>query len=794
MAQALTESVDSCYQIKVSGLVQGVGFRPFIYQLARQYGLGGWVKNDHAGVEIQVQGRTDKLDEFVHRISSASPPSARIAAIQVQAGETCIDPPLFAIRPSDDDYQVTDIPPDMALCSECRNEILDSADRRFGYPFNACTTCGPRYTMISAMPYDRPHTSMVEFTLCSSCQDDYSDAGNRRFHGQGISCPECGPQLTFLSSAGNLLSDSSQVCLDTAVSWLANKKILAVKGIGGFHICCDAQCHESVGLLRLRKQRPDKPLAVMMEDVAQVSAYFSLTDQESALLQSPAAPIVLLPKRRLKPVLSGALASNLAPKTSFIGVMLAYSPLHLLLLRKFGAPLVMTSGNVSGAPVCVDNQTALSQLHHICDGFVMHDRSIINRCDDSVIKIIAGKPGLIRRARGYVPVPFPLSWPAPDHLHLLAMGADLKNCFALCKNGKLVLSAHNGDMGEADVYLQTKEMIEKACQQLSVKPEIVIVDKHPDYFSHRLGKKLAAQKGLPVIEVQHHHAHLASCMVEHGLDPREAVLAVTLDGLGYGEDGTLWGGELLLGDLNHCQRIGGFKPFPLLGGDKANIEPWRNLLSLLAQGEHNRQEQRGKTFHNLPAKTRRLLSCDNAKVLAQHRDRYPLTSSAGRVFDAAAALILNFHGVMSYEGQAAIELESLALLGKQVKHSLRPLSFDLLETDGYLQLDPASIWPPLIAAMSNGVPREYLAYWFHQSFADSWAALVLKACEGTRLNTVLLSGGVFQNQLIAEMLEDNLQQAGLTVFRHHNIPGNDAGIAVGQIAVALNRLEQRVCV
>ena len=796
MAQTITSNANQnrCFAVSVSGQVQGVGFRPFIYRLAKLYDLKGRVKNSASGVDILVQGEVSDLEAFISCVRTQHPLLARIDSLKVEERPVEANCTAFYLDNSAPAYKATQIPADKAICQSCRDEILDTQNRRYGYAFNSCADCGPRYSMLSNMPFDRHGTSMGDFPLCPQCEGEYENPADRRFHAQGISCGDCGPSVDWLSPEGvsENLDDGS--ALDKAVGALSGQKILAVKGIGGFHLCCDACDEQTVGLLRQRKHRPAKPFALMMEDIQSVKSYFSLSSIEASQLVAPEAPIVLLPKSRLKGGLPRQLAENIAPDNAFIGVMLAYSPLHVLLLNKFGRPLVMTSANHNGAPVCIDNQVAINELGQIVDGFLVHNRNIVNRCDDSLVKIINQQPLLLRRARGYVPEAFALVKKPVKVRNVLAMGADLKNCFSLSKDNQVIVSAHNGDLSEPCSYLEVQTSIKALCHQLAVEPEAFVVDKHPDYFSRRLGQKLAQDKNVPLIQVQHHHAHIASCMLEHGLDGKEPVMAIALDGLGYGDDQTLWGGELLLGDYKHCLREGGLAPFPLLGGDKANREPWRNLLALLTEANALSLIDNCPLPQNLKDK----LCSDNARILRQNADMFVQTSSAGRLFDAVAAMLLPFSRAMTYEAQAASELESLALQGdfSGCSMELPSITFGLKQKGGHLVLDPCSIWEPLIAALAKGVSTAQLAYWFHQCFVDSWLALVLevrrrRAEQGLKDNPeILLTGGVFQNQIITELLSDKLKKAGLTVRCHQQIPCNDGGIAAGQIAIATCLLEQ----
>lgn len=775
-------------RLTIEGRVQGVGFRPFIQRIALENGLSGCVRNSRRGVQIALFADDTDIQQFVQTIKQSAPKLAQIDHISFDT--ITPDEPIhgFIIEPSDSAYHAADIPPDQAICHTCREELTNSADRRHNFAFNSCTDCGPRFSIIESMPYDRPATAMHGFPLCFACQQEYTSLRDRRFHTEAMCCEVCGPQIQLADAGGQLMPEQGNDIISTSADWLCQGKILAIKGIGGFQLCCDAHNQNSIQRLRQGKNRPTKPFAIMMRNIQQVRTYFGLTPLETEQLCSAAAPIVLLPKRRA----IRALPDCLAPGVDQLGVMLAYSPLHLLLLDKFAEPLVMTSGNRGSEPLCTDNEQAMSRLAGIADGFVLHDRQILNRCDDSVVKIINHKPRLLRRARGYVPAGIAFKSGSRVGASVLAMGGDIKNCFALSCNDKILLSGHNGDMAEPDCFAQTKLEIAHFSNLLNASPEAVVVDKHPDYFSTRLGKQLAKQYNVPLIRVQHHHAHLAACMVENNVSPTSPLLGIVLDGIGYGEDDTLWGGELLLADFHSSQRLGGLTPYPLLGGDKANLQPWRNLLALL----HQAGQVSSLSFNDLPESLTKKLKTNQADALLTHQSLFPLTSSAGRLFDAVACLLGIAPEQLSYEGEAAMQLEALALSAGQDKNTMPTQLFGFKTVGDLIQLDPSPIWPIMLEKLCGGADKAVLAAWFHQCFVDSWVEMVcqVKHQSGDQAQQIMLSGGVFQNQLVLERMQRQLEARGFEVFSHCKVPSNDGGLALGQSAIALTQLEKTPCV
>ena len=751
---------------RVSGIVQGVGYRPFVYRLAEAYALGGWVLNDSAGVGIEAEGTAAALDAFAAALADEAPRAALVTAVTWQAITPCGER-TFRILPSPAGTRAaTLVSPDLGVCADCRREILSAGDRRYGYAFTNCTNCGPRYSIIRGVPYDRPLTSMAVFPMCPACQREYDDPRDRRFHAQPNACAVCGPAYRLLvdgaAQAGDPLAAARRV--------VAEGGILAVKGIGGYHLACDARSEAAVARLRRRKHREAKALAVMAGSCAAVRALCLLSAEEERLLTSPAAPIVLLARRTdaVRPA-----AESVAPGNAYLGVMLPYAPVHLLLL---GADdlWVMTSANLSGAPILYRDAEAEAGLAEIADAILVHNREIVHRVDDSVVRIGAGGQQILRRSRGYAPAP--LALPFADGQSVLAGGAELKNTFCLTRGGEAFLSEHIGDLTNAAVLASYAETMAQYEQFFEVQPEVLAADLHPAYLSGRHLAARAARDGLPLVRVQHHHAHIAAVLAEHGCHAR--VLGVALDGTGWGDDGTAWGGEFLAADLAGYERLAHFAPVPLPGGDRAAEEPWRLALWVLYRRDGLGFAARYPHFAaQLPTGWELLMQATAAGLSA------PLTSSAGRLFDAAAALL----GVAyrnAYEGQAPIELERLA---RTARRAGCVLPYTVAE-GARLTVDVL----PALYALADGAEeltaeeRAGRALDFHVTMAAAVAEVLGILSVRTGLRTVALAGGVFQNALL---LEELLPRIGdHHVLLPHRIPPNDGGIAYGQAAVALAQM------
>ena len=716
--------------------MQGVGFRPFVARLAGELGLAGLVGNDVHGAFIEVQGAPELLDEFQRRLVEDAPPLARIGALGAVEMAACTAAGFVIVASAEGAAPSLAITPDAAICAACAREIADPRDRRSGHPFANCTDCGPRYSIITAVPYDRPNTTMLGFAMCAACGAEYADPGDRRFHAQPIACPACGPRVWLEASDQRPATSGQRPAASDAIAEAARLlhagMIVAIKGLGGFHLAVRADDEAAVARLRTRKQRDAKPFAVMVRDLAMARTLAELTPDDEARLQSSAAPIVLVPRR-------GTLAASVAPGSDLLGLMMPYTALHLLLLQASPPVLVMTSGNPAGEPLCRDNAEAQERLAGIADAFLLHDRPIARPLDDSVW--LGATP--LRRARGFVPDPIALPATRP----VLALGGDLKAVVGLAGEGRCVLSEHLGDLANPAAFRNWLEATVRLQDLLRIRPEVVVVDLHPAYHSVRHGRSL----GLPVVAVQHHHAHAAACLAEHG--HAGPALAVVCDGTGYGTDGTVWGGEVLRLEGAGCERVAHLATFPLLGGDSGAEDTWRPALGLLHRAFGT----------DWPAHLPRPLEAEIIAVAQARLPRAVACSSLGRLFDGVAWL-LGLCDANRFEGEAAIAVEQAALRGRP---GVR-LAFD--------GLDPA----PLVRALLTGGDPADLALAFHEAVCDAFAAAVLRRPE----DTVALSGGCFVNRLLLHGLTHRLEAAGRRVLTHRLVPPGDGGIALGQAWVA----------
>jgi hydrogenase maturation protein HypF len=772
-------------RIRVRGLVQGVGFRPTAWRLASECGLSGEVWNDSQGVEMLVSGRLAQLDEFCRRLLDEAPPLARIDAIERHGSETRAQSEGFHIRSSRSGEVRTGVVPDAAICPACRREIDDPADRRYRYPFTNCTHCGPRLSIVERIPYDRANTSMRHFPLCSACASEYDDPVDRRFHAQPNACAVCGPRVWLLDAEGeDWPLTPGQDAIEAASELLLQGRILAIKGIGGFHLACDAGNEEAVSRLRARKGRYHKPFALMARDLTVVRRYCRVSAAEESLLQSPAAPIVLLERQE-----EGPLAQSVAPSQVSLGFMLPYTPLHHLLLAVWERPLVMTSGNRIEEPQCIDNREATSRLQPLADLFLLHDREIVNRVDDSVARIMDRQPTLLRRARGYAPAPIALPEGFEQAPPLLALGGELKNTFCLLKQGQAILSQHLGDLENLISYQDYLHNLALYRELFAHSPGALVADLHPNYRSTRRARELADASQLPLIQVQHHHAHIASVLAENGWPLRGGrVLGIALDGSGYGGDGTIWGGEFLLADYDDFQRLGALRSTPLPGGTQAILQPWRNSFSQLHSSlGWSRVEVGWGELEGV-----RWLAGQPLETLSRMMEaglNCPNTSSCGRLFDAVAALLGICRESISYEGQAAIELEAAALTAKARDSRGYPLAME--PSEGLWLLDPSPIWPAILDELHAGTDKCLIAWRFHQGLIDSLCGLAQKLAREAGVDTVALSGGVFQNRSLFEGVSATLRGSGLKVLTHRLIPANDGGISLGQATIGAARLIHR---
>ncbi len=766
-------------EIIVRGIVQGVGFRPFVWRLAQRFALRGSVGNVGDAVRIHAGGPPEALAAFIAALRAEAPVLARVEEISRQPAPLPEAGP-FVIAPSAAGAVSVGIVPDMATCPACRAEIADPAARRFGYAFTNCTDCGPRFSIVTGLPYDRPRTTMAAFKLCPACQAEYENPADRRFHAQPIACPDCGPHLTWVS-----LSEDSPVpvddaaCIALAADWLTAGRIVAIKGIGGFHIACDATSEPTVRELRRRKHRPTKPLALMVADLSAAQALCQVSPDEAKALTDPSAPIVLLRRRADDP-----LAPAVAPGQSRIGVMLAYAPLHHLLLAHLPGPLVMTSANRASAPQIFRDADARPGLEGIVDALLGHTRPIARRLEDAVVEVSAGRPRVLRRGRGQAPRP--LDWPADFAAAppVLALGGDLKSAACLSHGRKALLTHHLGDLDTPAVEEEFSATLADYAALFAHTPAAVAVDLHPGYRATAYGTAFAQAHGLALIGVQHHHAHIAATLAEAGWR-RDAgpVVGIALDGLGLGDDGSLWGAEILICDYVASRRMARLKPIPLAGGDAASREPWRVLLAHLdaALGPQ------GWSTVDLPPGVFAAKPLATVRAMIAKGLNAPLASSAGRLFDAMAALLSLAPDALSFEGEAALALEACADADVEDGRAAA-YPFALSQAGDLLELDPAPLWRAALADRAAGVAAPLCAARFHGGVAQAFAAAAARVAQAAGLSTVALSGGVFQNARLLAGVSARLREAGLEVLTPAQVPANDGGLAFGQAAVAAARL------
>jgi hydrogenase maturation protein HypF len=755
--------------LEVVGVVQGVGFRPFVYRLAQRHGLDGWVRNDAGQVHITVEGSPDHLREFVNDLQTQAPPLARIDAVHTAAAQPSSRDTFTIVESgAPDRAQRQPICPDVGICPACEAELFDPANRRYRYPFITCTDCGPRFTVIEDMPYDRERTSMRVFTQCAACRAEYESPSDRRHHSETNSCPDCGPRLTLLIQRPDSPPDRIDArALETAAALLADGRILAVRGLGGFHLAVDATDELAVERLRQRKHREAKPLAVMVRTLPDARRLGRVRRADELLLAAPERPVVVLELHT-----NARLAPSVAPGLNSVGVMVAYTPLHHLLLDLVDRPLVMTSANLSDEQIAISNEDAVARLSGVADAFLMHDRDIVSRYDDSVIRTIDDMPIFLRRARGYAPLPLPL--PVASPTPLVAVGPHLKNTFTLVQDRTAYVSQHIGDLDNIKAVEHFTGTLQDYRRLFRIDPAVAVRDCHPGYLSTRLAEEL----GLPrVLSVQHHHAHVAAVAAEHGLTER--VVGVAYDGTGYGDDGKIWGAEILVADLVGYTRAARMRYVPLPGGDLAVRRPWRAALGFLSLDPETAWAFT-RAFEDVNPLELALARQQIARDL-----NAPAASSMGRLFDAAAA-VLGLRTVAQYEGQAAMELEALA-----GSRTAGPLPFSVAETHAGLQIfDPL----PLLVALGHGAHiganRAYLAAQFHETVALATSLMVRNVCENTGIGTVVLGGGVFQNARLLATTARQLDAVKLRVLTPRALGPNDGAVSYGQAAVAAATLQE----
>ena len=755
----------SSRHIHINGIVQGVGFRPFIYNLALNHNLVGWVRNSASGVDIEVTGDEINLNKFISTIPDSAPPLAQIDSIDTREIPTQALEGFKIVSSKDKRSDFIPVSPDVAICSQCQAELFNPDDRRYRYPFINCTNCGPRFTIIKDIPYDRPNTTMSGFEMCPDCREEYKNPRDRRFHAQPVACPVCGPQVWLEIIPGETHA-KKDAAIQEARRLLAEGKILAIKGLGGFHLACDATNPDAISRLRQRKYRPAKPFALMAFDLETIKKYVEITPEAEKLLKSPQSPIVLMPKQP-----KTNLAETVAPGQVNLGFMLPYTPLHLLLLEPgqgYPEVLVMTSGNLTEEPVIHANQAARKQLAGIADAFLMHDRPIHMRIDDSVFAVVDEAPYPIRRARGFAPNPIRLSESVPQ---ILAVGPQMKNTFCLTRDKYAFLSHYIGEMENWETYQDFQDAIRYYKSLFRIRPEAIAYDLHPDYLSTHYALERATSEGIPRFPIQHHHAHLAACMIENGLSPHDKVAGLIFDGTGYGSDGTIWGGEVLLGNCIRFERPYHLKPVPLPGGDVTILKPARMALSTLwAYGLL--WDETLAPVQTLPVVERNVLKNQLEKGV-----NAPLTSSMGRLFDTVSAL-LGIREAISYEAQAAIELETVA--------DKNELGYYPWRINDHL-IDVKPLLEAILHDLSHGETTPVISARFHNTIAQLSLGIAQTIQKDSAIHQVVLSGGVWQNQLLLKKTMDLLNKNGITPLIHRQTPPNDGCVAFGQALIAAYR-------
>jgi hydrogenase maturation protein HypF len=764
-------------QAKIEGTVQGVGFRPFVFRVARELDLTGWIANGVDGVTLEVEGAAEAVDRLLEQLRTSCPPGAKIERMSVRSIPAVGDSE-FTIQPSlEEGAKQLAISPDLATCADCVAELFDPMDRRLRYPWTSCAQCGPRFSMVTGLPYDRANTTMSRFVLCMACRGEYEAPENRRFHAESTACPACGPKLALWGTDGQVSAEGEEA-LERTCHIIHAGGIVAVKGIGGFHLWVDARSEEAVQRLRARKRRPHKPFAVMFPSLEAIRMYCTLSPGEAEWLTSLEAPIVIL--QRLEEI---SLVQGVAPGNATVGAMLPYMPLHHLLMSELEAPVVATSGNLSDEPIVTDEQEARQRLADVADAFLIHDRPIARPMDDSVVRMSRSGPIVLRRARGLVPRTIRLPESIADHIEgpVLAVGGHLKNTVALLDADRVLLSQHLGDLSTLETEYAVRQAIDDLQWLLHVKPCAVACDLHPDYRSTRLAEELAGRWDIPLIRVPHHHAHVASCMAEHGVTGE--VLGIAWDGAGYGTDGSLWGGEFLWATYRESERVAHLHPFRLPGGEQAAREPWRAALAVRWE-TFGPQGCRAGLEEGIEWRAQAQL----VVAMLAKQIQSPVTTSMGRLFDAVASM-LGLCQDASFEGQAAMALEQEGT-GASVYGENGIYPIPLISQEEVTRRWIAD-WRPMIELiaddLSRGIERSRIAHRFHRSLAE----LIGQVAERVGVRQVVLTGGCFQNVLLADLARARLESAGFVVLTHREVPPNDGGLALGQAVIAAIQLAQR---
>jgi len=795
-ALAARSNLQKTVRIAVCGIVQGVGFRPYVWRLASGCNLRGEVYNDASGVMIKAAGYQADIDQFLKKLKLEIPPLSRIDQIECLDLDENIQRKSFEITQSSDGYKSPHITADAALCSACLDETLSPFERRFRYPFTNCTYCGPRFSIVKKAPYDRSNTSMARFDLCDDCRTEFSDVDDRRFHAQPIACHVCGPKASLVHLNEGIVTYDMHSMLDdvdAVCSLLQKGEIVAIRGVGGFHLACDATNSSVIKKLRKRKQRAAKPFALMARDLDIIRQYSVVSEQEEQLLKSPEAPIVLLKSNG-----ENSLPDELAPGLNTLGFMLPYTPMHVLILRRMTRPVVMTSANLSDAPQVTSNEEVSEKLKGIADYALFHDRDIVNRVDDSVVRVMCGRARIMRRSRGYAPGAIKLPEGFETTPDLLAYGGELKSTFCLLTAGAAILSQHQGDLEDADTYEDYQNSLKLFQDLYQHAPEMLAGDMHPEYLSTKLAVERAHSEDLPIALIQHHHAHIASCLAENNVSlSAKPVLGVALDGLGFGGDGEIWGGEFMLADYKDYKRLGTFKPVAMIGGAQAIKEPWRNVYAhLMAEMGWDRFAMNFNEldlYKSLEAKPLKTIN-----QMLKHNTNVPLASSCGRLFDAVAAATGLCFDSAAFEGQgatlleAAIDEDALNATGEEAAY---PFAIPTLQLNGLPYIEPLAMWQALFGDLILKTPLPVIAARFHNGMARIIIDMIsrnIKTCsmDGHDVSQVVLTGGCFQNATLLGLVQKGLRNQGLEVLTHSTVPSNDGGLALGQVVIAAAKLIQ----